>query len=122
MIDRLSVQDPHYQYSAPPFSRQPQPPPGLASRMEPVPDHGKESYGGLGRLTGRKAPHHRGRFRNRASRFHCLCAGGADVAINYLPSEGKDAQDVGGALTENDPHCGATGADACDWCCAILSK
>src|ERR1700737_4965695 len=39
----------------PPFKRQSQPWPGLASKMEPQPDHGESSYRGSGRLAGRKA-------------------------------------------------------------------
>jgi hypothetical protein len=30
-------------------------PPGLASKMNPRPDHGEKSYQGFGRLAGRKA-------------------------------------------------------------------
>ena len=49
------LQDPTTQYSKPPFKGQEQPWPGLASKMEPRPDHGEKSYRGSGRLTGRKA-------------------------------------------------------------------
>lgn len=35
-------------YPTPPFPEQPQTPPGLASEMEPVPDHGETSYKGHG--------------------------------------------------------------------------
>ncbi|MGT2172580.1 hypothetical protein SPM73_03765, partial [Enterobacter hormaechei subsp. xiangfangensis] len=42
-------------YPTPPFPEQPQTPPGLASEMEPVPDHGEKSYKGHGRLAGKKA-------------------------------------------------------------------
>ena len=41
-------------YPQPPFPEQPQTPPGLASEMQPVPDHGEKSYKGHGRLTGKK--------------------------------------------------------------------
>jgi hypothetical protein len=41
-------------YPQPPFPKQQQWP-GLASRMEPPPDHGEKSYRGSGRLAGRKA-------------------------------------------------------------------
>ena len=37
------------------FPAQQQEPPGLTSPMEPIPDHGEESYVGNGRLDGRKA-------------------------------------------------------------------
>jgi hypothetical protein len=56
MIDpRLKIQDPRNQYPKPPFPKQPQPPPGLAARMAPKPDHGETSYKGSGKLVGRKA-------------------------------------------------------------------
>lgn len=47
--------DPTSKYPKPPFKAQPQPWPGLASKMEPRPDHGETSYKGSGRLKGRKA-------------------------------------------------------------------
>ena len=52
MTDRPPLQDPRKQYPAPPFPEQPQPMPGLARKMDPVPDHGEESYRGSGRLQG----------------------------------------------------------------------
>lgn len=52
MPDRPLLQDPHKQYPAPPFPDQPEPIPDLARRMDPVPDHGEESYRGSGRLSG----------------------------------------------------------------------
>ena len=47
--------DPTTTYPKPPFKEQPQPWPGLASKMDPRPDHGETSYKGSGRLQGRKA-------------------------------------------------------------------
>src|ERR1700750_3116228 len=49
------LQDPTSKYPKPPFNAQTQPWPGLASKMDPRPDHGEESYKGSGRLLGRKA-------------------------------------------------------------------
>ena len=42
-------------FPKPPFPEQPQTPPGLASEMQPVPDHGEKSYKGHSRLAGKKA-------------------------------------------------------------------
>ena len=39
----------------PPFNKQSQPWPGLATKMDPRPDHGEKSYNGSARLAGRKA-------------------------------------------------------------------
>ena len=49
------LQNPTLKFPKPPFKPQSQPWPGLASKMEPRPDHGETSYRGSGRLAGRKA-------------------------------------------------------------------
>ena len=49
------LHDPTTKYPKPPFKGQSQPWPGLASQMDPKPDHGETSYKGSGRLAGRKA-------------------------------------------------------------------
>lgn len=49
------LQNPADKYPKPPYKKQSQPWPGLASKMEPRPDHGETSYNGSGRLAGRKA-------------------------------------------------------------------
>jgi hypothetical protein len=43
------------EYPRPPFPKQQQAWPGLASKMTPKPDHGETSYRGSGCLAGRKA-------------------------------------------------------------------
>ncbi len=40
------LEDPKGLYPSPPFKKQPQAWPGLASKMDPVPDHGEKSYRG----------------------------------------------------------------------------
>ena len=62
--------------------------------MDPKPDHGEESYKGLGRLIGRKAlitGADSGIGRAAAIAF---AREGADIALNYLPSEVPDAREV----------------------------
>lgn len=49
-----SLRNPTDKYPRPPFNKQSQPWPGLASKMDPRPDHGENSYRGSGRLTGEK--------------------------------------------------------------------
>jgi NAD(P)-dependent dehydrogenase (short-subunit alcohol dehydrogenase family) len=88
------LQNPLEQYPKPPFPRQPQPPPGLASKMEPRPDHGEKSYRGHGKLAGRKALITGGDSGIGRATAIAFAREGADVAIGYLPEEEPDAKEV----------------------------
>ncbi len=88
------LQDPTTKYPKPPFKEQKQPWPGLASKMEPRPDHGEESYKGSGRLTGRKALITGGDSGMGRAAAIAFAREGADVAINYFPTEEPDAKEV----------------------------
>ena len=93
-MNQYEMRDPRDQYQKPPFEKQPQDAPGLTQPMSPTPDHGEESYKGLGRLKGRKALVTGGDSGLGRAAVIAYIREGAEVTINFLPEEKTDVQSL----------------------------
>ncbi|WEX74223.1 SDR family oxidoreductase [Sinorhizobium numidicum] len=78
-------------YPRPPFQPQSQEIPGTTDRMQPLPDHGENSYKGSGRLQGKRAIITGGDSGIGRAVAIAYAREGADVLISYL-SEHEDAK------------------------------
>ncbi|NLS00864.1 SDR family oxidoreductase [Rhizobium sp. P38BS-XIX] len=77
----------------PPFPSQQQQMPGRTATMQPVPDHGEESYRGSGKLSGKKVIITGGDSGIGRAVAIAFAREGADILISYLDEE-EDAQET----------------------------
>lgn len=82
------------------FPAQQQTPPGLTGEMDPVPDHGEQSYVGHGRLEGQVALVTGGDSGIGRAVALAYAREGADVAFTYLPEEQPDADATTALVTD----------------------
>jgi NAD(P)-dependent dehydrogenase (short-subunit alcohol dehydrogenase family) len=107
----------------PPFSAQPQPEPGLESKMNPRPDYGEQSYRGSGKLLGKAAIITGGDSGIGRAVALAFAREGADVLIAYL-NEDSDAEETTQIVQDEGRKCIAIGGDLRDegHCQAIVGR
>jgi NAD(P)-dependent dehydrogenase (short-subunit alcohol dehydrogenase family) len=87
------LRDPRSAGPRPPFPKQQQPAPGKTAALDPVPDHGEQTYKGAERLAGCVALITGGDSGIGRAVAIAYAREGADVAISYL-SEHEDAEET----------------------------
>jgi NAD(P)-dependent dehydrogenase (short-subunit alcohol dehydrogenase family) len=123
--DQFTMQDPRHQYATPhakPDGKQPEP--GLDSMLKPQADHGEITYRGSNRLAGRKALITGGDSGIGRAVAIAFAREGADVVINYLPSEEVDGNETLRQIKVEDHKAVAIPGDISDehFCKMLIEK
>ena len=92
MADQYTFQDPISQYPTPEPPEQSQDGPGLDAELQPLADHGQDTYRGTGRLTGRRAIITGGDSGIGRAVAIAYAREGADVVLSYLEGEDDDGR------------------------------
>lgn len=90
----MGAQDPRTKFKDSDYKKQEQETPGYQYKMSPKPDCGEESYEGHDRLQDYKMLVTGGDSGIGRAAAIAYAKEGADVVLNYLPSEEQDAQEV----------------------------
>lgn len=100
-------------YPKPPFPKQQQSLPGSFRKMDPVPDHGEESWRGAGRLQGKVALITGGDSGIGRAVAIAYAREGADVALSWL-DETEDAASTAELVREAGRECLSIAGDIAD--------
>lgn len=92
--NKHKLPNPLTEYYTGKYPKQYQEAPGLQAKMEPKPDCGEKSYVGHDRLKGLKALVTGGDSGIGRAVAIAYAREGADIALNYLPEEQEDAEEV----------------------------
>lgn len=111
MDSQFDSRDPRNAYPRPPFPSQPQGGTGSFEEMDPVPDHGEDSYRGLGRMKGRRCLITGGDSGIGRAVAIAYAREGADVVISCLHPDSDDAASTLKAIQDAGVKGALIGAD-----------
>lgn len=95
LMDTKKTGNPENMYPKPPFGNQVQEVPGVGTKMDPVPDHGEETYQGSGLLEGKVAIITGGDSGIGKAVAIAMAREGADIVISYKDAvEDEEAADT----------------------------